>query len=508
MPLVPVQLPPGLERNNTPYDTSGRWWDMSQVRWQSGTLVPIGGWQRLTPTPLDSPVRAFNVWKDNAASRQVLVGTGQKLYVDSSGAYVDITPAAFNGPDNVLPSGGFGAGLFGAGTFGTARTPSPIFSPYGYWSFGPWGEDIVLTANTDGNVYYFDTSAMTAPTVIAEAPTGVGSVLVTPERHIMVIGVNGDPRQIAWCSAEDIHDWDFASVTNTAGFLDLTAKTPLLKGYSVAEGTLVVSYSQVFLIRFVGLPVIYGGTDPIADTALFNPASVVTFSGKAAWPSRLGFQLYQGGYVQPIDCPILSDILGTGLNVDPSLAMDPVWGPFRMHGAHNMRFPELTWFYPSIGNTECNRYVSWNYEDNHWTWGALARSAMAPADAYQYPYMGGSDGHVYEHEFGMLANGVTRVGSVFAESGILPFGSGDQTADINGGLIATGTGYGSVSVQVLGRYTPEGTEYTEAATAIRDDGYLDIRTSYRDNRIRFDMVQDGAFSLGIWKLDVTPGSGR
>jgi hypothetical protein len=56
MALTPLQIPPGIERNNTPYDTPDRWWDMSQTRWAGGTVSPIGGWQRLTPSPLDSPV--------------------------------------------------------------------------------------------------------------------------------------------------------------------------------------------------------------------------------------------------------------------------------------------------------------------------------------------------------------------------------------------------------------------------------------------------------------------
>ena len=36
MPLVPVKIPPGLERNNTPYETTDRYWDSNLVRWQSG----------------------------------------------------------------------------------------------------------------------------------------------------------------------------------------------------------------------------------------------------------------------------------------------------------------------------------------------------------------------------------------------------------------------------------------------------------------------------------------
>jgi hypothetical protein len=622
MAFIPLQLPPGIERNNSPYDTPDRWWDMNQVRWLSGNMLPVGGWQRKTPAnaatpvqsatsvsgtggtlaagtyyykitalnsggetigsneqsavtvgttsrvtltwskvhgassyrvyrgtssngqnvyyapgnvltyqdtgavatagsppstnttrPLDTLARAFHVWRNNTAARAVLIGTDAKLYADDSGAYVDITPPGLVGPGTVgAGGGGYGTFDYGAEDYGDARSmPSPIYSPYGYWSFGQWGEDVIVNANTDGKLYYYDQSApATAPVQITatagSTPIGATAVLVTPERHVMIIGTNGDPRSIGWSSSEDYQDWDFASTTNTAGKLPLRARTPLLKGWSVAEGTLVMSYTDVFLIRYTGEPYIYSGTDPISDTSLFNPMSVATFGGKAAWPSRMGFQLYAGGYVQPLPCPVFEDIMS---GHDESMRMDPTYGPFRMHGCHNFRFPEIWWFYPSVGNTECNRYIAWNYAENFWFWGELPRTAMAPADAYQYPYMGGADGHIYEHEFGWLANGATRAGQVWAETGALGLGAGDRTMDVHQMLIASGHhDADDLSVQVFGKMTPEGPEYSAGPFVPRSDGYTDARFSFRHPRLRFTNNTDGHFSIGRLMLDVTQGTGR
>ena len=79
MPLIPILLPPGLERNGTPYDTVKNWWDMNLMRWVSGSARPIGGWVRRTGTPLDSAVRRFHSWQTNDASRRTLAGTDHKL---------------------------------------------------------------------------------------------------------------------------------------------------------------------------------------------------------------------------------------------------------------------------------------------------------------------------------------------------------------------------------------------------------------------------------------------
>lgn len=585
MSFKTLQIPPGIERNGTPYETPNRWWDMSQVRWISGTLQPIGGWQRQTLDPLDSPPRAFHVWRDNGTARAILAGSDEKIYVDNSGEFQDITPDSYMGPGAVQPVGGYGTGPYGSEEYGTARsTPSPIYSPYGILSFGQWGQDVIICSNTDGRLLYYkqdaplaapvaigpsyspaDTAEFTASistttmtvsavasgaiqigdkitgvgvstgTVVTAFGTGLGgtgtytvsisqtvgsitmeafnqittgapvsntAVIVTPERHVMAIGASGNQKMIAWSSREDQTDWNFSSVTNTAGFLQLSSRTPLLYAVPVAEGTLVFSYTDVFLIRYVGQPSIYGGTSPISDTALFNPQSVAVFGGRAVWPSRQGFQLYTGGSVQPLPCPIMADLM------EGEYAMDPLWGPFRIHGCHNAKYPEIWWFYPSVGNTECNRYIGWNYVENVWFWGELARSAMSPADAFQYPLMGGTDGHIYSHENGVLANGASRVGQIWSETGALSLGAGDNVIHIDQLQIATGKGFGNLHVTFHGVYAPEGQEYIEGPHVPSDDGCTYCRLEYRDVRIKFTNAQDGNFSIGTIRMNVIPGGQR
>lgn len=501
----------------SPYDTSNAWYDCNQVRWQGGEMQPIGGWERLTGTPLDSAVRRIEVWRNNINSRLVLIGTDAKLYTDTGG-YTDVTPSAFAPLSGIGTDGGYGTFDYGEEGYGNARSmPSPIYSPYAYWSLGHWGEDALLTANSDGRVFFYDQSTPTvAPTVISAAPTGVNAVLVTNERAAMIFGMNGDGRTIAWSSREDYTDWDFASTTNTAGFLELTSKTPLLKGVIVNEGVLAFSYTDVFLIQNVGLPYVYGGQNPISATSMFNPNGIATFNGKAVWLSRMGFQLYSGGFVQPLPCPLLGNIFED---------MDPVYGPFRMHASHNGVFNEVWFWYPSVGQTECDRYVIWNYVENWFAMGSLSRSAMAPADAFRFPYCGASDGNMYQHEDGTLDAGESRVGSVWAETSMLGVGDSSTTIDVQQMQIATGQGsteftgppffagndphrYGALTVTAYGRMAPEGAETTFGPYRPRSDGYTDTRISSRDIRLRFDLLRDGGFSVGKMRLDIVPGSRR
>jgi hypothetical protein len=501
--LIPVQLPPGIERNNTPYDTPGQWWDMNLVRWQSGSLVPVLGNQTLTgTTPLTGAVRKIFPYRDNSNVRVVLVGTDSKLYVDQGG-YVDITPSGLVPLTALGTNGGYGTFTYGNYSYGNHRPyPSPIYSPFAYWTFANWGQDVILTANSDGRLFYYnDTTPTVAPTVISTAPVGNTAVVVTDERHVMAIGQTGgggSNRRVAWSSREDYTDWNYASTTNTAGYLDLSVRTPLLKGVKVREGVLIFSMTDIFLATYVGTPYVYS-FQRLADTEMFHPDGVATFNGKAVWLSRTGFQVYNGGFVQPLECPILNDIMAE---------MDPGYGPFSVHACHNGVYPEVWFFYATNGNTSPNRYVIWNYAENWWAWGHMSRTAMAPAEVFKYPYAGDLYGNMYQQEIGYTDSGTSRVGQIYAETGALGLGNGDQTIEIRQVLPATGTGASSLQLEFFTRQTPEGTERTFGPYTPRADGYTDVRVSGRETRVRFVAAQDGAFGIGKMRFDVSQGSGR
>lgn len=503
MAIVPLNLPPGLERNNTPYDTPGRWWDMNLVRWQSGSVRPVKGWQRITQTPFSTAVRKIFVYRDNENEKHVLIGTEDKLIAEFDG-FSDVTPSGLVPLSTIGTAGGYGTFDYGNETYGDGRSsPSAVFAPYSYWSFSNWGEDVILTANTDGRLFYYATETPTvAPTVISGAPTGVRSVVVTDQRHVMAIGYSDGGTDfgstVAWSSRENYADWNFISTTNTAGFQTLSTRTPLLKGVKVKEGVLIFSYSDVFLCEYIGLPFVHGFRR-VADTALMHPDSIAVFDGKAVWLSRDGFQIYSGGFVQTLECPILDDI---------QREMDPNYGPARIHASANGVHPEIWFFYASNGSTEADRYVIWNYSENWWGWGSLSRSAMAPADTFRFPYMGSTDGHVFHHESGWTDAGVSRNETVWLETGTVSQTPNGRAMNIRQVLPATGFGHDSLRIKFYSRMTPEGSERVFGPYTPRADGYTDCRVSGRDIRVRFEAKHDGDWGLGTIRFDTSEGTGR
>lgn len=496
----PIRVPPGLIRGNSPYETPGRWYDMNLVRWDGAFMRPIGGWQRLSSSALTGAVRKIHPWRSNSFNRQVLVGTDDRLYADQ-GSYANITPAGFVPLSSIGVSGGYGTFDFGEETYGTARSaPSPVFSPYAYWTFSNWGEDVFVTANSDGRLFYYDVSSpTTAPTVVSGAPTGVCAAIVTEERHVMVFGPNEGPTprpfRAAWCSRENFNDWNFSSTTNTAGFQDLAARSPILKAVRVAEGILVFTRSEVFLGQYVGLPFVYGFRW-IGDTATLHPDSIATFNGKAVWLDRTGLKIYQGGVVQPLECPLMGAVKAEA---------DPLYTQFRVHACHHGGAPEVWFFYPSLGQKECNRYLAWNYATNIFYWGKLTRSAMSPAEVWQYPYMGAPSGHMFQHEDGWTDAGQPRFQDIFVESGML-----DMPGDFNQAMVSGGAGYDNVGMTFFGARTMQGNERTFGPYYGRPDGYYDTRVSGLHGRVRFAPRRDGEWSIGTLKVDVSdaPTDGR
>src|SRR6476620_1897399 len=52
MPYVPLELPPGIYRNGTEYESKGRWADCDLMRFYEGVVRPWGGWRIKTETPM------------------------------------------------------------------------------------------------------------------------------------------------------------------------------------------------------------------------------------------------------------------------------------------------------------------------------------------------------------------------------------------------------------------------------------------------------------------------
>lgn len=650
MPLAPISLPPGVVKPATALQAKGRYWDVNLIRWQAGKLQPIGGWQRITSSPLDGPARTIFSWATNENTAYAAIGCAQKLYIMADSIFTDVTPDNYVPPDTTIV-GGYGSYDYGVlfygldvgtvsittadrlsnevtittvspheftvgtdvvisgvsdttfnGTFeitsvtsttftydqtasnasssgGTAelteaeRRPfSPFFTQSFTWTIDNWGEDILAVSSSDGRLLHWtagepqahpvgnveideavrtsnvvtvttlyhhglkagdivsisdnSVAAFNATWTIASVPsdttftfansgtntTGTGGqvsaagtptnnrgVVVTQERHAVLFGCGGNSRRVAWSSREDYNNWNFSDATNTSGFLDLETESEIVMATTVREGVLIWTEDEAWLMRYVGLPYVYGIERIGYGCGLIAPKSYATFAGRCIWMGREGFWIYDGGYVKPLPCDVGSFVFE---NLDPASSVKITTG------SENNIFPEVWFWYPEKGEFEPNRYVAFNYAENWWTIGAMIRTAGCGAGVFDHPITSDADGNIYFQEEGWTAAGLSLVGERYAESGALNLQQGNGITFIRQALTDSGYGYNSTQITFYSSFTPEGAETTTGPYAPRSDGYTDTRVSGRDFRVRLEATQDAQWSIGEMRLDLVPSGAR
>jgi len=227
MPLVPIDVPPGVVRRASPLQSAGRYWDTNLVRWQSGKLLPVGGWSRITEEPLSSTPRAIFSWNTNLGVSLTLIGCEDKLFSLEASTYTDITPADYVPPQTGGTVGAYGSYDYGALLYGDdtdpidPRPPSQkLFLPFS-WTMDNWGADVLLVSSSDGRLLHYEegeTQAHPVGTTDIVTAVRVSNVItVTTEDHHGF--ANGDTIIIAGVSVASMNGtYVITSVTSLNTF--------------------------------------------------------------------------------------------------------------------------------------------------------------------------------------------------------------------------------------------------------------------------------------------------
>ena len=81
MARFPIQLPPGVFRDGTRYQSRGRYYDASLTRWYGAALGPVKGWRRRGTGAVTGQARAALAWHANNGQTWLAIGTHSHLYV-------------------------------------------------------------------------------------------------------------------------------------------------------------------------------------------------------------------------------------------------------------------------------------------------------------------------------------------------------------------------------------------------------------------------------------------
>jgi hypothetical protein len=491
VPLVSLDVPPGVYRNGTDLQATGRWRDASLVRWSDGTMRPVKGWfPRLTMD--DSAPRGALAWEDNSGDSWIVCGTADKLKVASaSGTVYDITPSGLVAGDvsSTLKTG-YGYGFYGVDFYGTERPDIGSRSEATTWAIDTWGEYIVACSSADGEIYEWDLDTAGTADPVANAPIGNLGLVVTDERFLFALGAGGNPRLVQWCDRENNTLWTPAA-TNEAGDLELQTSGQIMFGLRVRGQTLIVTDQDAHTATYQGPPFVYGFERVGTGCGAISRRSGAVVDAGAFWMGYSDFYAYQGGAVAPIACDVRDWVFGSLNTAQQS----------KVYAVSNVANSEIWWFFPDAASIENSRYVSYNFKEGHWAIGEISRTAGVDRGVFRDPIWFDADGVAYNHETGFNYDGARP----YAETGPLQIANGDQVAVVTE-LIPDEKTQGDVHGVFKTRFHPNDVERDYGPYSMSNP--TSVRFTGREVRMRVEGVQAVDWRVGVMRLDVKAGGRR
>jgi len=453
----------------------------------------MGGWRKRASGQMSGLCRGFITWRDNSANRWIAAGTHTKLYaMNEAGTLKEITPTSFTaGIADSLSKTGYGYSTYGTLAYGTARPDTGLITPATTWSMDTWGEYLIACSNADGKIYEWQLG-FTTPTLaaaITNAPTGNKAILVTAERILFALGAGGNPRKVQWCDQENNTLWTPAG-DNQAGDYELATPGTLLAGKRVKGVNLLFTDVDVHTAQYVGAPFVYGFEKAGSGCGLISAQAVAAIDTAAIWMSKSGFWIYDG-YVKPLPSDVSDYVFG---NINFNQAS-------KVYAVHNSKFGEIWWYYPSSGSNENDSYVTYNYREQHWNIGTLARTAGTDAGVFANPLAVSTDGYIYEHEVGFAYDSA----SLYAESGPVQLGNGDNIMSVRQ-VVPDEQTLGEAVVSFKTRNYPTGTQSTFGPYTAANP--TDVRFAARQVNVKVTGAVLADWRIGVMRLDAIPSGKR
>jgi hypothetical protein len=336
---------------------------------------------------------------------------------------------------------GWGAGTWSQSTWGTAR-PSTVSVDAANWSLDLYGEDVIAT-QFNGGTYIWDTSeykdsmgtypfinlidydlSVASPYFTRDKNTAtmphksLFSLISTPDRHLVMFGAsdvgsanNQDPMMVKFSNQEDITEFTPKS-TNTAGFQRLSDGSEIRAAVRSSGQILIWTDTSMHSMQFIGPPFTFGFKQLGRQCGCVGQHAAVDVDGVAYWMGASGGFLKFDGSVQTIPCSV-EDYVFSDIRLVPEI-----------YASVNADFNEISWFYPSSNSNEIDRVVTFNYLEQVWAVGTLARTSWSDKGVFAKPYatdflptstatatptvqgVSSGRGNLYAQETGNNANGI------------------------------------------------------------------------------------------------------
>ena len=433
------------------------------------------------------------------------------------------------GLDDYVPGSGWGASSWGSGGFGSTSALSET-NQLRLWSHDNFGEDLIINPRA-GGVYYWDQSSGLSTRAVALSslsganlpPTKALQVLVSDiDRHVICLGADPlndsgtartgsvDPMFICWSDQENATQWE-PTLSNTAGSFRLSAGSSIVGGLRARQETLVWTDMSLYSMTFIGSPYVFSTNLVNEGVGLIGPKASINAPNGVFWMDLKGFYFYNGS-VSALPSSV-HDYVFSDINLVQS---------YKVFGFLNKAFDEIGWFYCSGNSTEIDRYVLYNYVEQTWSIGQLARHSWLDEGVENYPRATGTDtyNYLYKHETGNDADG-SPMDNVYIESSSLDIQEGDYFTFVNRiipDIRFTGTNRGAAMNIVLKKRNWPAESLSTASTTSVTSSTTNINTRARARQVvlRFESDDDNSeglreglgFRVGATRMEIRPNGKR
>jgi len=217
-------------------------------------------------------------------------------------------------------------------------------------------------------------------------------------RFLLVFGTNDygsttlDPMLIRWSDQESLTVW-YPAVTNQAGSVRLSHGSKIVTTLQSRQEILVFTDQAVYSLQYLGPPYVWG-TQLLADNiSIAGPNAAALASGITYWMGVDKFYKYDGR-IQTLRCDLRQYIYE---NIN-QLQFDQVFS------STNEGFNEVWWFYCSANSNTIDKYVIYNYAEDLWYYGTMARTAWLDTGLRNYPLAATYSYNIVNQEYGVDDN--------------------------------------------------------------------------------------------------------
>lgn len=248
---------------------------------------------------------------------------------------------------------------------------------------------------------------------LVDVPTVQYNMLVSDaSRFLLLFGTTdygsttADPMLIRWGNQESLVDW-VPSPLNQAGSLRLSHGSQIIAVQQTRQEVLVWTDAALFSLQYLGPPIVWGSQILGDNISIAGPNATAIASGVTYWMGVDKFYVYNGR-VQTLRCDLRRYIFND-INK---------YQNFQIFAGTSEGFNEVWWFYCSANSTTVDRYVVYNYAEDVWYYGTMARTAWSDSGIRAYPQAATYNYNIVDHEYGVDDNetGTTLPITAYIES--------------------------------------------------------------------------------------------